>query len=336
MRQLCDTRACAPRRLLALGGLAAWLWGAACGGEAQQEPGAPAAPAEELQAALPVAPAAGRVVVAEVDGVPVYGDCVAAQVRAHGADSPDARRAALAQCIDFEVLAQEAARRGLAAHPEVRRAQKTESVRRFIDEAFESRYPDPSSVLRADLDALYNELRRRYVRPEYRDSFYLRYQLPLAEHPEGSPTDVAAREVMQRVHAALAGRRDLTVEELQRIGTEAAGDVQLVTGDVRPIHRQDFIVEPYLAATFAIPEAGMVSPPFRTEWGWDIVLLERIHAALNMSPEEATGELFQILRRRLYMQWVAELRKPARIQLDEAALARLQAAEDQARFADVP
>ena len=95
-------------------------------------------------------------------------------------------------------------------------------------------------------------------------------------------------------------------------------------------------MEPYLAATFAIPAVGMVSPPFRTDWGWDIVLLETIHAAVNTPLEEAAGELFQILRRRLYTQWVAELRGPARIQLDEAALARLQAAEEQARFADVP
>jgi hypothetical protein len=289
-----------------------------------------------VSTALPVAPAAGRVIVAEVDGAPVYDDCVAAQARARGLDGPDGRRAALAACIDFELLAQEAARRGLAAHPEVRRAQKTESVRRLIDEAFAARYPDPSSVDRAQLEAIYREFQLRYVRPAYRDTGYLRYPVAIADHPEGSPADLAARAFMQRVHAGLADRRDITATDLQQIATEAAGDAPLEIGDLQPIHRQDRIVEPYLTATFAIPAVGMVSPPFRTEWGWDIVLLEDIHAAVNTPLDEVAGELFQILRRRLYMQWVAALRQPARIQLDEAALARLQATEEQARFADVP
>ena len=335
MRQLCDTPAAGPRRLLTLGALAAGLWGAAaCGGEASQPKSA--GPAPDVSTALPVAPAAGRVIVAEVDGAPVYDDCVAAQVQARGVDGPDERRAALAACIDFEVLAQEAARRGLAAHPEVLRAQKTESVRRFMDEAFAARYPDPSSVDRAQLEAIYRELQLRYVRPEYRDTGYLRYPAAIADHPEGSPADIAAREYMQRVHAGLAERRDITFTDLQQLAASAAGDAPLETDDLQPIHRQDRIVEPYLTATFAIPAVGMVSPPFRTEWGWDIVLLEHIHAAVNKPLEEVAGELFQVLRRRLYTQWVAELLRPARIQVDEAALARLQAAEEQARFADVP
>ncbi len=333
VRQLCDTRAAVP--LLTLGALVAGLWGAAaCGGEAAQPK--PAGPAADVSTTLPVAPAAGRVIVAEVDGAPVYDDCVAAQVRAHGVDGPDERRAALAACIDFELLAQEAARRGLAAHPEVRRAQKTESVRRFLDEAFAARYPDPSSVDRAQLEAIYRQLQLRYVRPEYRDTGYLRYAAAIADHPEGSPADVAAREYMQRLHAGMAERRDVTFSDLEKIAAEAAGDAPLETGDLQPIHRHDRIVEPYLAATFAIPAVGMVSPPFRTDWGWDIVLLEHIHEALNTPLEEVAGELFLILRRRLYTQWVAELLRPARVHLDQAALSRLQAAEEQARFADVP
>lgn len=340
VRQLCETLwprarpgargAAGPRRLVLL--LSAWLCGApACGGET----GRPQ-PEADAPAVLPVAPAGGRVVVAEIDGTPVYDDCVAAELRAQGAAGPDERRAALAQCIDFELLAQEAARRGLAAHPEVRRAQKIESVRRLIDEAFTRRYPDPSSVDRAQLEALYRELRLRYVRPEYRDTAYLRHPVAIAEHPEGSPADVAAREVMQRLYAAVADRRGMTFAELQEIAAGVVGDAPLEKSDEQPFERQSRVVKPYLDATFAIPEPGMVSPPFRTPWGWDIVFLQALHPAVNTSLEEATGELFEIVRRRLYAQWVAGLRETARIQLDEAALARLQAAEEQARFADVP
>lgn len=340
MRQLCDRRAAGPWRpaiqLLGFGGVWLWLWvwlcGAlACGGEASRPQ-----PAADAPAALPAAPASGRLVVAEVDGVPVYEDCVAAQIQAEGSDGPAERRAALAQCIDFEVMAQEAARRGLVAHPEVLRTQKIESVRRLIDEAFTRRYPDPSSVERAELEALYREFQLRYLRPEYRDTAYLRYPVAIQEHPAGSPGDVAAREVMQRLYAAVADRRGMTFRSFQEIAAGEVGDAPLQRSDEQPIERQSPYVKAYVDATFGIPEAGMVSPPIRTEWGWDIVFLQKIHPAVNTPFEAATGELFELVRRRLYTQWVAGLRGTARIQLDEAALARLQAAEEQARFADLP
>jgi peptidyl-prolyl cis-trans isomerase C len=312
-----------------------WLWlgcTAACGQTSDKMSGEAAGPAQAPAApvALPVPPAGGRMVVATVDGAPVYEDCVATQAAAHALD----RRAALEECIAFELLAQEAGRRGLAAHPEVGRAQKHESVRRLIDEQFLARYRDPSSVDRSELEAVRRELLARYVHPEFRETTYVRAPAPEKEHPPGSPADAEARELMEQVHAALAGRRNWTKDDLLQAMADVAGDRQIQVSDLRPIFRQDQIVEPYLAATFAIPEPGMVSPPFRTEWGWDIVLLRKIYPAVDKSVDEARDELFEILRRRLYQQWVASLRGQASIEIHEDALARLQAADERARFAE--
>jgi hypothetical protein len=47
------------------------------------------------------------------------------------------------------------------------------------------------------------------------------------------------------------------------------------------------------------------------------------------------GELFEILRRRLYQQWVSSLVGRAATEIHEDALARLQAADERARFAGV-
>ena len=312
-----------------------WLWlscAAACSekpgpDEARDQAAAAAAPA-----ALPVPPANGRMVVAEVNGVPVYDDCVATQAAAHALD----RRAALDECIAFELLAQEAERRGLAAHPEVRRAQKNESVRRLIDQEFLARYPDPSSMPRIQLEALHRELALRYRRPEFRETSYVRVPVPEKEHPPGSPKDAEARALIERVHASLAGRRNLTTKEVQQAMADVLGERKMESADVHPIHARDRIVAPYLAATFAIPEPGMVSPPFRTQWGWDIVLLRKIHPAVNKTVDDAKDELFEILRRRLYQQWVASLVARARTEIHENALDRLQAADERARFADVP
>jgi peptidyl-prolyl cis-trans isomerase C len=321
--------------------LGLWLGcSAACGqtpDEALDGPAGPkAVPAAPV--ALPAPPANGRMVVAEVDGAPVYEDCVATQAATHALD----RRAALDDCIAFELLAQEAERRGLAAHPEVRRAQKHESARRLIDEEFLARYPDPGSVPRGELEAIHAEYRRPpcrpyapcYLRPEFRETTHVRVPVPEKEHPPGSPADAEARALMEQVHAALAGRRNVTREDLQQAMADVVGERRTEIADLHPIYRQDLIVEPYLAATFAIPEPGMVSPPFRTEWGWDIVLLRRLYPAIDKSVEDVKDEVFEILRRRLYQRWVASLLSRAGIEIHEDTLAALQAADERARFAE--
>lgn len=330
MRQLPDSPARARRSPWAA---ALWLLGVvACGAPgAGEEPGQRPGPAA-TDLALPVAAPAGRAVVAEVDGLPVYEDCVATQAAAHGIDS----RAALDQCVAFELLAQEAARRGLAADPEVRRVRKTEAVRRLIDEAFLARYPDPDSVTPAQLQPIYDQHRLRYQRPELRETVYARAPAPEAEHPEGSPGDLAAREAMEKLHAALAGRRDVTAELLEQTASDLAPGASVEVARVRPFHSRDAIVKPFLEATFAIPETGMVSPPVRTQWGWDVILLASVRPAVDMSIDDVKSELFEILRRRLYHEWVESLAERADTRIHEDVLARMQAAEDRARFAPAP
>ena len=81
----------------------------ACG-SSKAPPPAPSGPP-----APTIAPAArGDVQVATVDGRPVWGSCVTAQV-ARGAT----REEGLRQCVDFELLAEAAEHRDFATDPEV-------------------------------------------------------------------------------------------------------------------------------------------------------------------------------------------------------------------------
>ncbi|MCG8416396.1 MAG: peptidyl-prolyl cis-trans isomerase [Proteobacteria bacterium] len=275
-----------------------------------------------------------RQVVAEVNGVPIYGDCVARQAAFHHLD----RRAALAQCIDFELLAQEAQARGLGRHPEVVQAGKNELVRRFIDEYFTARFPDPDGTDRALLEELYNKHRqRRYYRPIYRHTRYARAGAENAA--EGSAEDGAARALADEIYTALADKRGLTEEEFQRIAREVAGDRTIQIGEPfafprvhqPPYHRG--AVEPFAAAAFAIPEVGMVSPPTRTRWGWDVILLTAIDPAIDKRLDDAKEELFLIVRRREYLAWSSALGKGKRVEVHADVLERHQADEDARRFA---
>ncbi len=313
----------------------------ACADDREQHDPAQANPPGTLPSADP----SGRAVVATVNGRPVYDDCVAAQAAASpGHDDRPAgerRRAALEECIDIELLAQAAEARGLVAEPEVKRVREVELVRRYIDREFVARYPDWQSVDRDLLQRIYDHFKARYVHPELRETSFLRAVAAIRTAPAGSPEDLAAQRAMTAIYEAVSDQRDLSFEDLQERAqevVEAQGiSVRIERDDVTPFHRGSSIVEPYKDATFAIPAAGMVSPPVRTEWGWDIILLRKIYPARDTPLTGATDELFPLARRQLYQQWVESLltsspvaRGP--ITIHDDTLAALQAADDARRF----
>ncbi len=311
----------------ALPALAALSW--ACGSPTTSK--APANTAEssaDLQMTMPVADMGQRTIVANVDGAPIYDDCVTIQATEHRGD----RRAALNDCIDFHLLARAAAERGFVGDVDVGHAAKVAMVRRLIDADFRARYRDADDVDEAQLAEVYDRMKPRYQRPEIRETSFLR--LPVAEEDTDSPADTRARDLMQRVYERLADRHDLTPEAFHQVVLDVVGTDEPLQGEkVQPFHRQGLIVKPYRDATFAIPETGMVSAPVRTKWGWDIILLMRIYPQVDVPLDEAKPELFAIARRQLFTAWVDELAAKSRIRIDQDALAQLQSNEEEARFA---
>src|SRR5439155_20343050 len=91
----------------------------ACGSSKAPPPPTPTGPPA---AWLPTT-APDDVQVATVNGKPVWGSCVTAQA-AHATSKQDA----LKQCIDFELLAQEANAHGIATDPDVALATRTALV----------------------------------------------------------------------------------------------------------------------------------------------------------------------------------------------------------------
>lgn len=275
-----------------------------------------------------VAAPGDRVVVAEVDGVPIYDDCVARQAATHQGD----RQAALDDCIGFELLAQEAQRRGFRDHPAVIRTGKDERVRRLMDEHIADRFPDPEGTDRAILQALYDRVRdQRYYHPVFRTAVHAR--APARKKEEGTPRDLAARALADEIHRALADRRGLTAQAFREAATEIAGERTIELGEEfafprRPTPRSKGAVESYAAATFAIPEVGQISPPTRTRWGWDVILLVAIRPEIDTPLDDVKEELFVYSRRETYVHWVKGLLERASIKRFPDALAAWQAISD--------
>lgn len=284
--------------------LSLFLVSGACGGA--PDGGGSAAPGAGRAPAAMVAGPAGPddVQVATVDGRPVWASCLVAQA-ARGART---RQAALDECIAFELLAQHAEKRGHAALPEVREETRRALVSRLVAEDFERKYQKPDD-LRPQVDAMLAKARPIMNQPEFRASAYARVNV--APEAAGDPAKVeAARALAEKLHARLADETGLTPHHLQaaaeRLGKEAGVELEFKT---TPFFSRGQTVPEYDAALFAIPEVGRVSPVFRTQWGFDLVLLTELSLARQYTTAEVEPSMFSEARRQQFKAWTDELAK---------------------------
>ncbi len=271
---------------------------------------------------------AGDEVVAEVDGQPIFASCVATQMAATGAEA----HAALDQCIDFELLARAAEKRGYADRPEVREARKVETVRAVIDKEFVANFSSPEDIPEADLRQYWNAWKDRFDHPEIRLVQYVRVEVD-EKLPRGGPEDVAAHDSAERIYRALKDRAPLTAGELADTAREIAGDQKLsMSKQPYAMPRHGVAVEEFAAAGFAIPAVGQLSPPTRTQWGWDLLLLTKIIPAEHKTFEQAKPELrqriFGFSRAQAFHEWTNRL-LGGRPDIDVDWLRRLTRAEQQ-------
>jgi hypothetical protein len=279
----------------------------------------------------------GDVEVARVNGRAVWSSCVATQAagtgRARERTGPGAlpstdqvRRDALDQCIAFELLAQAAEARGLAAAREVRDAVRTAAVNRLVATDFEQRYRSPSDLKQAiDIVMKRNEWRMHIL--ELRASTFARFIVPTGVPAKAAAEiDAHAHALADRLASELSGQTGLfgvhLSEAAQRLA--AGTDIKLETADVRPTH-QDDLVEPYAKALYAIPDVGRIAPPVRTQWGWDVVLWTGGVEARERSRDELVAEMFPEVRRQQFHLWVTQLGKQlgVHVEVDPATVARL-------------
>jgi hypothetical protein len=236
-------------------------------------------------------------------------------------------RAALDDCIGFELLAQAAAARGYADRPEVAEAREVETVRATIDHQFVSRFARPEDIPDSETRAHWDQYKDLlYNVPELRSADYVRIEVdPALER--GGAEDRAAQALADRIYQATRDLTDLTAARLQEIA------VSVVDGHPVAASQKPFIfplrgraVEEFADAAFAIPAVGRVSPPTRTRWGWDVILLVQIFPRKSATYEQALPEirakLFELSRRRAFHEWTNRL-MGGRPTIDERWLERL-------------
>jgi len=303
--------------------LALLLFLAACGGEAKKTPAA--ARPDALRAS-----AAGRTVVATVNGEPIYDDCVARQANA-GKDL----HAALDDCVRFELLAQEALRRGYLDAPEVADARRREMVRGLISAEFIPTLDDPSDIPAADIQWLWDtQLKSSYNKPERRRATYCRVGVK-KKTPRGGERDLKGKAYAEQIHRAMQGLT-FTPELLAFTCNLASGGrkVRTTTQETEPFaenggYSGGRYAREFAAAAFSVDKIGHVSEPTRTEWGWDIVLLTDIRPPETTTFAEAEPEIREMLlkspstaeyRVKKFLAWFQRYGRKAKVELRPEAL----------------
>lgn len=297
---------------------AALVFAAACGGAAAppQTPNGP--PASTI--AAPASP--DDAVVATVSGRPVYGSCVAAQAAAHHLTA----RAALDQCIAFELLAREAEARGLARDPGVVDATRVALVGAVVARGYERAFTKP-----ADFGGAWDEITNnagfqkqivfRLKHLEYRSSTYVRVVVP-KDAPKAD--DDAQRAIAERIATAAATETGMLGPHLVELAARVVPDHRLIptppsskpqpTGTIEWEHVTPFrnggrggLEDEYADALFAIPAIGRASPATRTSRGWDVIAWTGVEPELDPSPDVLAAELLPEVQRAYFARWVGKL-----------------------------
>jgi hypothetical protein len=279
----------------------------ACGSSAPPVP-APVGP----PAALVAAPAPGDAIVARVNGRPVFASCVAAQGRGKTV------KAGLDDCVAFELMAQEAERRGDDRDRDVVLATKTALVSKLVATTYEDTSKDPAAL--PDWQKFLDKWQAGVKHEQYRASTYVRVPVP-AKAP--ADADAQARALAEQIAAALAPERGLMSAQVRAIVeriTPALVKCRLETttpcyDDIDPF-AEGGLEEHYGPALFAIPEVGRASPVVRTKWGWDIIIWTEDVPATNPPPGEIADKLLPLYKQSHFGTWVREIEKSLGVKVE--------------------
>lgn len=289
----------------------------ACGGGTADRGPAPTGPPDLT--ARPADPT--DLVVARVDGRPVYASCVAAQAAGRHVD----RATALDDCVTLELLAGAAIARGLDRSPELAVAVRDAAATRLIDVELRAKIQRWSDLPAAFRAPLIEKNRVRMTATESRVSWYARVKVAKADR--GGPRDQAAERAIRTLAEALGGRDDLFKADLEAglpVAVRAVDPtLEYEVGWGPPSERDCCLQENYRAALFSVSTPGQVSAPTRTPWGWEMVLYVDYRRPTPMTEAELGDKLFPAARREYWGRWSNGLARDHHATVvDDQALAR--------------
>jgi peptidyl-prolyl cis-trans isomerase C len=224
--------------------------------------------------------------------------------------------------IRFEVLAKEAARRGLDRDPEVVRTMKQVMIQKLMRDKLDAEIT-ADTVSDAEMRAYYNANLADYVKPEeVRVSALIVKSRAQAERVAGEARGEAGK--------TNKGFRDLVARYSQDEDSKLrGGDLRYLDAATREVPA------PVVKAAFALANTGDVSGVVDAGNGtWYVLKQTGRRRAMTKSFDDAKpairNKLFRDKRVAAQKEYVDKLRAAARIEIDEANLAKVRIDTSQA------
>ena len=224
--------------------------------------------------------------------------------------SPERRREFLDQMIRFELLAQEAERRGYDELPEVERTRKQMMIRQFLEQRFDS--GGPESISGDDVREYYESHRAEFHTPEQVRASHI--QVRDRATAQRILRQLAAAPADLRLYRQLAEQNNQDPETRDRFG-----DLRFFSRPSERGENEPPVPDAVAEAAFAVESIGGLAPEVvHTDQGWHVVKLTGRRAAMNRSLEEADrpirNRLFRERRENGIEELLAELRGEADVQ----------------------
>jgi peptidyl-prolyl cis-trans isomerase C len=236
-------------------------------------------------------------------------------------NSPERRRELLDNMIRFELLAQEAERRGYTRDPEVTRAEAQSLVQTLLEREIDARIR-PTDITAEQIRAYYTAHPEEFDQPEQVRASHIR---------------TADRASAQRLLAQLlaAPTDDMLFTRLVRESSndlatrESGGDLRFFSKPVNATRTEDAPPVEVANAAFALRNVGDLSPEVvQSPEGFHIVKLIARRQAMHRTLEEVQrpiqNRLYRERREEMQRALVERLRRQANIQEDESALAAVR------------
>jgi peptidyl-prolyl cis-trans isomerase C len=241
--------------------------------------------------------------------------------------------------VRFEVLAQEAYRKGLDKQPEVQSTIKKVLVQELIRQAFDEKNATFSD---ADLKGYYDAHVDEFVKPERVRAQHLSLAAPAADKAARAKAKAKIAELLTQLkandlkasekHPQHASYQPTLFAELaKQFSTDQA--TNQTGGDLRYLSRDDMAKQysPGLAdAVFALQEPSQLSGVVEDEQGYHLARMTNRQLAVNRPFDDnqvkttIKGRLFREQMTKQFDAHVEELKKQANVSIDEAVLAAVE------------
>ena len=243
---------------------------------------------------LPVPAGANRV--ASVNGKAILKTRVDALVKAETArgtpDSERLRQAITDQLINFELVVQEAERRGLTKNPEVQ-AQIDISRQQVIISAYMQDYYKAKPISEANLRAEYEKVKQQRGEREYKARHVL------------LDSEAEAKNIIDQLGKG-AKIEDLAKQSKDGGSRDRGGDLGWQAAGT--------YVTPFGDALSKLEKGKFTTQPVQTQFGWHVILLEDSRAIQFPGYDQVKPEIQNVLQQQEVQKIFADLRTKAKIE----------------------